>query len=71
MQLDPEQLLAAQQPDVPVLVLAGPGTGKTLALVGRFVHLINSGVDANSILCSRLQKRLQMNLANVFSWRPE
>ena len=57
MHLNPEQLEAAQQSDVPVLVLAGPGTGKTTALVGRYVHLLNSGVDAKSILCCTFAKK--------------
>jgi superfamily I DNA/RNA helicase len=38
--LDPEQRAAAHStPDRPLLVLAGPGSGKTTALVARIAHL--------------------------------
>ncbi len=36
--------------DGPVLVTAGPGTGKTHTLIGRLMHLIDSGVDPARIL---------------------
>lgn len=48
--LDPSQLTAARVEHGPVLVEAGPGTGKTRTLVGRVVHLLDSGVDPRSIL---------------------
>ena len=38
--LDPSQSKAANFPKGPVLVKAGPGTGKTSTLVGRVIHLI-------------------------------
>jgi uncharacterized protein (TIGR00375 family) len=34
----------------PVLVLAGPGTGKTQTLMGRVRHLLDAGADAGRIL---------------------
>ncbi len=39
--LNPRQKEAATLGDGPALVRAGPGTGKTQALVGRVVHLLN------------------------------
>lgn len=48
--LDPSQRDAARAPHGPVLVEAGPGTGKTRTLVARILHLLGSGVDARSIL---------------------
>jgi DNA helicase II / ATP-dependent DNA helicase PcrA len=42
-ELDPAQLVAATFPSGPLLVVAGPGTGKTRTLVGRVVHQIQSG----------------------------
>lgn len=49
--LDKYQLAAAQLPiDNDVQIIAGPGTGKTLALVGRVAHMLKSGIPAASIL---------------------
>jgi ATP-dependent DNA helicase UvrD/PcrA len=48
--LDPAQRAAATQAASIQLVLAGPGSGKTTTLVGRFVHLVNEGVDRRRIL---------------------
>lgn len=49
--LDPSQSKAANFSKGPVLVKAGPGTGKTSTLVGRVIHLIKEKkVDPASIL---------------------
>lgn len=49
--LDPSQQRAAQVGHGPVLVDAGPGTGKTKTLVGRITFLLQEhGVDPTSIL---------------------
>lgn len=50
MALDPSQLQAATSPAAIQLVLAGPGSGKTTTLVGRYVHLVQQGVDPREIL---------------------
>ena len=48
--LDPTQTAAAKS-DAPVqLTLAGPGSGKTSTLTGRFFHLVRQGVDPGRIL---------------------
>jgi DNA helicase II / ATP-dependent DNA helicase PcrA len=48
--LDPAQAAAARS-DAPVqLTLAGPGSGKTSTLTGRFVYLTRQGVDPHRIL---------------------
>src|SRR5262250_245680 len=48
--LDPAQAAAARS-NAPVQVtLAGPGSGKTSTLTGRFVHLTRQGVDPRRIL---------------------
>lgn len=48
--LDASQRDAACIDHGPVLVEAGPGTGKTLTLVARVLHLLDCGVDPRSIL---------------------
>ena len=57
MQLNPEQQSAATQNAKNVLVLAGPGTGKTTALIGRYTHLIKSGVKPDQIFCCTFAKK--------------
>ncbi|MGI8546813.1 MAG: UvrD-helicase domain-containing protein [Gemmatimonadaceae bacterium] len=48
--LDASQRLAAEAQCGPVLVEAGPGTGKTRTLVGRVQWLLDQGADPASIL---------------------
>jgi superfamily I DNA/RNA helicase/CRISPR/Cas system-associated exonuclease Cas4 (RecB family) len=48
--LDGSQQAAAHAPRGPLLVQAGPGTGKTRTLCGRVVHLLSKGVAPGSIL---------------------
>jgi DNA helicase-2/ATP-dependent DNA helicase PcrA len=42
-QLDPEQRAAAEITDGPLMIVAGPGTGKTRTLTHRLAHLIADG----------------------------
>ncbi len=48
--LNQEQRVAAECGDGPVLVLAGPGTGKTTTLTARFAALVARGVPPERIL---------------------
>jgi DNA helicase II / ATP-dependent DNA helicase PcrA len=50
IRLDPAQERAATETADIQLVLAGPGSGKTTTLVGRFVHLVRQGIDRRRIL---------------------
>lgn len=49
-ELDASQQTAAHAPRGPLLVEAGPGTGKTRTLCGRVLYLLNSGVSPRTIL---------------------
>ncbi|TAN75442.1 MAG: ATP-dependent helicase [Magnetospirillum sp.] len=55
--LDPEQRVAAEAGAASVLVLAGPGTGKTTTLVGRYLHLLERGVPAVRLFVSTFTAR--------------
>ncbi|HEX8205412.1 MAG TPA: UvrD-helicase domain-containing protein, partial [Solirubrobacteraceae bacterium] len=48
--LTPEQRAAVTHGHEPLLVLGGPGTGKTRVLVERFAHLVDGGVAPEEIL---------------------
>ena len=57
MPLDPSQRSAATC-DAPIqLTLAGPGSGKTSTLTGRFIHLVRQGVDPRRILAVTFTKK--------------
>ena len=56
-ELNKEQRLAAESNSSPLLVLAGPGTGKTTALIGRYLNLVNKGTDPKRILCCAFSKK--------------
>ena len=55
--LDPLQQRAATGTGSIQLVLAGPGSGKTTTLAGRFVHLVRQGVDRRRILALTFTKK--------------
>ena len=47
--LNTEQGSAVTAPDGPVLIVAGPGTGKTLTIVRRIAYLVGQGVNPENI----------------------
>jgi uncharacterized protein (TIGR00375 family) len=57
MRFNPAQRRALTAGPQPVLVLAGPGTGKTRTLVGRVLHLAETGIDARRILAVTFTRR--------------
>lgn len=61
--LNEEQRSAIETVDGPLLIVAGPGTGKTRVLTERFAHLINNlGVDATACLAVTFTRRAAREL---------
>ncbi len=56
-ELDPSQRRAATADHPIQLVLAGPGSGKTSTLVGRFRHLAEGGTDPRRIMALTFTKK--------------
>ncbi|MFC1481477.1 ATP-dependent helicase [Candidatus Neomarinimicrobiota bacterium] len=58
-----DQLAAIEHPHAPLMILAGPGTGKTATLVGRIAHLIRAGdTPAEQILALTFTERAAAEL---------
>jgi DNA helicase II / ATP-dependent DNA helicase PcrA len=55
--LDDEQRAAAQTVDGPLMILAGPGSGKTRTLTFRIAHLVERGVDPATCLAVTFTRR--------------
>lgn len=64
LRLDPSQREAAEHRGTPLLLEAGPGTGKTRTLVARIVHLIRQGVEPSSILALTFSNKAAMELTD-------
>lgn len=48
--LNPSQVAAATHIDGPLLMLAGPGSGKTRVITHRIAHMIEAGIDPSQIV---------------------
>lgn len=60
--MNPDQVEAARHREGPALVLAGPGTGKTTTLVGRYCFLVDQGVDPASIFVATFTRKAALQL---------
>ena len=67
-QTNAEQLKAIQQTEGPVLIIAGPGTGKTFTLVKRALYLIvEKGVKPENILIATFTEKAAKELITRIS----
>ena len=65
MKFDPDQLLAIEHTGSPLLVTAGPGSGKTRVITERIKFLMKTGLKPSEILCLTFSEKA----ANVIKER--
>ena len=57
IELNSAQKEAVEHSDSPLLIVAGPGSGKTRVIIERIIHLVNTGVKPSEILCLTFTKK--------------
>lgn len=62
-----EQLAAILHTEGPLLIIAGPGSGKTKTLVDRIVHIISKGVRAENIMVATFTEKAAKELVTRVS----
>ena len=63
------QRMVAEQTEGPVLVIAGPGSGKTKTLVDRIVNLVKKGVEPEAIMVGTFTEKAAKELITRISNR--
>ena len=64
MKLDADQQQAVSHTRGPLMVIAGPGSGKTHVLVNKVAKLVSDGVKQESILCMTFTKKAAEEMHN-------
>lgn len=67
MELNKDQLQIVNQTEGPVLVIAGPGSGKTKTLVDRIVNLVQKGVQPEEIMVGTFTEKAAKELITRIS----
>ena len=68
-QLDPTQQAVVDHPAGPLLVLAGPGTGKTTTIVEAVAARIDAGIDPEQILVLTFSRKAAAELRSRITAR--
>lgn len=69
MKIDPKKLEVINHKDGPLLVIAGPGAGKTMAMVERIVTLLAGGVKPENMMVSTFTEKAAKELVTRISDR--
>src|SRR3972149_9572774 len=60
--LNQDQEEAVTHTGSPLLVAAGPGSGKTRVIVERIIHLLNNGLKPSEILCLTFSEKASQEM---------
>jgi DNA helicase II / ATP-dependent DNA helicase PcrA len=69
LNIDPEKKEAIKSTEGPLLIIAGPGSGKTMTLVERIVYLVTKGINPESIFVATFTEKAAKELITRISNR--
>lgn len=77
MKTNPAQKSAIEHEGSPLLVVAGPGSGKTHLVIERVLHMIKNGTEPSEILCLTFSEKAAETMSErlekeyvVFAMKP-